>query len=301
MQNQEPVNKVDRNKIYFLVIVIMALLGINAYLYFKNKQESSKFVTVNTEKDRLKLEVEKIEVELDKANALNLNLSTQLQEDQELARKKIAALKLTLEKGELTKADLEKAQKKIKELIEFVNNYNIKIAILEKENKFLRTERDSLKTSADKYSIKAESLEKENQNLNSQVKIGAALKASNIDIKAYKSKNSGKNILVNKASSANKIIINFTIVSNALAEKNYHKVFLRVFDPAGNLVAEDDNMFEIENEQMQYSSAIEFMYNADNSTYSIDWTSPTPFIKGKYVMLLYADGYVMGKGEIVLK
>lgn len=89
MQNQEPVNKVDRNKIYFLIIVIMALLGINAYLYFKNKHESSRFITVNTEKDRLKLEVEKIEVELDKVNALNLNLSNQLQEDQELARKKL--------------------------------------------------------------------------------------------------------------------------------------------------------------------------------------------------------------------
>lgn len=301
MQNQEPVNKVDRNKIYFLIIVIMALLGINAYLYFKNKHESSRFITVNTEKDRLKLEVEKIEVELDKVNALNLNLSNQLQEDQELARKKIAALKLALEKGKLTQGDLEKAQKEIKELREFVSNYNNQIAILEKENKFLRTERDSLKTTADKYSVKAESLEKENQNLNTKVKIGAALKASNIDIKAYKSKSSGKNVLVTKASTANKLIINFAIVSNALAEKNYHKVFLRVFDPAGNLVANDDNIFEIDGEQMQYSSAIEFMYNDDNSTYTIDWTNPTSFIKGKYTVLLYADGYVMGKSEIVLK
>lgn len=301
MQNQEPVNKVDRNKIYFLIIVIMALLGINAYLYFKNKHESSKFVTVNTEKDRLKLEVEKIEVELDRVNALNLNLSNQLQEDQELARKKIATLKLALEKGKLTQGDLEEAQKEIKELREFVSNYNNQIAILEKENKFLRTERDSLKTTADKYSVKAESLEKENQNLNTKVKIGAALKASNIDIKAYKSKSSGKNILVTKASTANKLIINFAIVSNVLAEKNYHKVFLRVFDPAGNLVANNDNIFEIDGEQMQYSSAIEFMYNDDNSTYTIDWTNPTRFIKGKYTVLLYADGYVMGKSEIVLK
>jgi hypothetical protein len=56
----EQVNKVDRNKVYFLVIVIAALLGINAYLYFKDQQQSSRFVTVSTEKDWLNLEVDKI-------------------------------------------------------------------------------------------------------------------------------------------------------------------------------------------------------------------------------------------------
>ena len=53
MQEQDSVNKVDRNKIYFLIIVIAALLGINGYLYFKDKQQTSRFVTVSTEKDRL--------------------------------------------------------------------------------------------------------------------------------------------------------------------------------------------------------------------------------------------------------
>ena len=36
MQEQDSVNKVDRNKIYLLIIVIAALLGINGYLYFKD-------------------------------------------------------------------------------------------------------------------------------------------------------------------------------------------------------------------------------------------------------------------------
>ncbi|MFA6277737.1 MAG: hypothetical protein WC622_13365, partial [Pedobacter sp.] len=131
MQDQDPVNKVDRNKVYFLVIVIAALLGINAYLYFKDKQQSNRFVTVNTEKDRLNLEVEKIEVELDKVNSLNVTLSEKLQQEQKLAREKIAELKLALQKGQLTHGDLEKAQNQVKELREFVKNYNDKITRLE--------------------------------------------------------------------------------------------------------------------------------------------------------------------------
>jgi len=300
-ENQDPVNKVDRNKVYFLVIVIAALLGINAYLYFKDKQQSSRFVTVSTEKDRLNLEVEKIEAELDKVNSFNVTLSEKLQQEQKLARTKIAELKLSLQKGKLTQGDLDAAQDQIKELKEFVKNYNDQIIRLEKENSYLRTERDSLKTTANNYSEKADNLEKENENLNAKVKVGAALKAANINISAYKVKSSGKNILVTRASTANKLTVTFAIVANTLAEKNYHKVYLRVFDPAGNLIADENNSFVIDGQQMQYSSAIELSYNDDDTIYNIDWTNPKEFIKGKYSIILYADGFIMGKNQITLR
>jgi len=301
MQEQDTVNKVDRNKVYFLVIVIAALLGINAYLYFKDKQQSSRFVTVNTEKDRLNLEVEKIEAELDKVNTLNVNLSDKLADEQKLARAKIAELKLLLQRGKLTQGDLEEAQGQIKDLKEFVKNYNDQIVRLEKENSYLKTERDSLKTTAENYNEKANNLEKENENLNAKVKVGAALKASDIAIVAYKVKSSGKNIEVTRASTANKLSITFSIVSNPLAEKNYHKVYLRVFDPSGNLIANENNQFVADGQQMQYSSAIEFAYNDDETAYKIEWTNPKEFIKGKYSIILYADGFVMGKDSVTLR
>lgn len=300
-ENQDQVNKVDRNKVYFLVIVILALLSINAYLYFKDKQQSSRFVTVSTEKDRLNLEVEKIEAELDKVNSLNLTLSDKLQQEQKLARNKISELKLSLQKGQLTQGDLTEAQEQIQDLKEFVKNYNDQVVRLEKENSYLKSERDSLKTTVNNYSEKADNLEKENENLNAKVKVGAALKAAGISIAAYKVKSSGKNIPVTRASTANKLTINFAIVPNTLAEKNYHKVYLRVFDPAGNLIADENNSFVIDGQQMQYSSAIEFSYNDDDTVYKIDWTNPKEFIKGKYSIILYADGFIMGKQSIDLR
>lgn len=301
MQEETTVNKVDRNKIYFLIIVITALLGVNAYLYFKDKEQSSRFVTVSTEKERLNLEVEKIEAELDKVNLFNVNLNTKLESEEKLARQKIAELKVSLQKGKLTQGDLDNAQNQIKDLREFVKNYNDQVSRLEKENSYLKTERDSLKTSVNKYSEKAENLENENKNLSAKVKIGAALKAGNISIAAYKVKSSGKNILVTRASTANKFTINFSIIANPLAEKNYHKVYLRILDPAGNLIADESNLFEIDGQQMQYSKAIEFAYNDDETAYKIEWTNPKEFMEGTYAIILYADGYVMGKSEIKLR
>jgi len=195
MQEQDPVNKVDRNKVYFLIIVIAGLLGINAYLYFKDKQQSSRFVTVSTEKDRLNLEVEKIEAELDKVNSVNVTLSDNLAEEQRLARDKIAELKLALQKGKLTQGDLDKAQQQITALREFVKNYNDQIARLEKENSYLKTERDSLKNTTEVITQKAEDLEKQNENLNAKVKVGEALKTSDISIAPYKVKSNGKIVI----------------------------------------------------------------------------------------------------------
>nr|WP_294877261.1 hypothetical protein [uncultured Pedobacter sp.] len=297
----DPVNKGDRNKIYFLVVVIVALLGTNAYLFIKDKKENERFVTVSTEKDRLRLEVEKIEIELDKVNALNLTLSEKLIKEQELARGKIAELKAALQNGELTQEQLVAAQKEVRELREFVKIYNEDILRLKKENSLLKSERDSLKASVSVASEKASELEKRNQELSAKVKTSAALKAANVHIIAYRVKSSGKNIEVTKASSAKKLSVKFDIAPNPLAQKDYHKIYLRVFDPAGNLIANENNMFEADGQEMQFSSSTSISYNDDNTSFNMDWINPNEFIKGEYSIILYADGYTMGRAEIVLR
>ena len=299
--SKDIVNKGDSNKIYFLVMVIVALLGINLYLYLKDKKESERFVSVNTEMDRLKLEVEKIEVELDKVNTLNLTLSTKLQEEQQLAREKIAELKQALQKGVLTQTQLVAAQKEITELKEFVKKYNDQVFKLERENAYLKTERDSLQESANIANQRAEELSRKNAELNEKVKTSAALKATNVQITAFKVKSNGKHVEVTKAGTAKKLSVSFGIVSNPLAKKDYHKIYLRVFDPAGNLIANEYNMFEADGQEMQYSSSTSISYNDDDTSYKMDWVNPGDFIKGVYSIILYVDGFTMGKAMIELK
>jgi hypothetical protein len=294
-------NKGDRNKIIFLTIAIVALLGSNAYLYFKDKHENARYVTASTEKDRLNLEVEKIEVELDKVNATNVNLNDKLIREQDLARKQIANLKLELQKGQLTKVELIAAQKQIGELREYVSNYNQEIGRLDKENANLKNLRDSLKRSVQTFKDRADLLEDSNANLNAKVITSAALKTSNIQVQAFRVKHNGKNIAVSHAGTAKKITVNFNIVPNPLARKDYHKIYLRIFDPAGNLIAKPENMFEAEGQQMQYTQMITVSFNDDDTAYQMEWLSPTAFLKGTYSVMLYADGYVMGKSSITLK
>lgn len=297
----KPLNKADRNKIIFLTIAIVSLLGSNAYLYFKDKHENARYVTANTEKDRLKLEVEKVEVELDKINSINLNLNDKLLKEQDLARQQIAQLKTELQKGKLTKGELVTASKKISELKEYVDNYNQEIIRIAKENSTLKNERDSLVESVKTINKKAAQLEQANADLNAKVVTGAALKASNIAVQAVKVKHSGKTVEVTHAGSAKKILVKFNVVSNQLAKKDYHKIYLRIFDPAGNLIANENNMFEADGQDMQFTEMITISYNDDETPYEIQWENPAEFIKGTYSVILYADGYVMGKSMVTLK
>lgn len=300
LDRKDPVNKGDRNKIYFLIVVIVALLGTNAFLYFKDKYEKERFVTTNTEKDRLKLEVEKIEVEFDKVNTMNVALTEKLQNEQKLARIKISALKQSLQKGQVTQAELTTAQEELKKLRAFLTDYKDDFSRLEKENSFLKAERDSLVRSVTTVSAKANALEKKNTELNAKVKSGAALKAFNVALAAFKVKNSGKNVEVTKASAAKKLVTYFNIIPNELAAKDYHKIYIRVFDPSGNLIADEQNMFEAEGQEMQYSDMITISYNNDATAYTIEWVNPRPFVKGTYAILLYANGFNMGKASITL-
>ncbi|MEO8794850.1 MAG: hypothetical protein ABI390_05240, partial [Daejeonella sp.] len=292
----------NSNKIYFLVAVILALLGTNAYLFFKEKKSSERIVTISDEKSRMQTEIDKIEAELDNSNSSNIKLSEQMQKEQDLARQKIAELRSALKKGQLTQGQLSKAQEDIKQLRYFVTKYTADISELKQQNAALTTERNTLRTTVDSVSTKATNLEKVNDELNTKVKAAAALKTGNVSIIPLKVKNSGKETDVSRANTAKKLRVNFTVVNNSIAEKGMHDIYMRIIDPSGNLIVSDNGgMFNADDEELQYTYKTAVEFANDGKAYAIDWTNPGSFQKGTYTIVLYADGYTMGKGEISLK
>ena len=299
--NQEQSARKDSNKIYFLVAVILALLGTNAYLFFKDKKANDRIVTISDEKTRMQTEIDKIEAELDNATSVNVKLSEQLQTEQEIARNKIDELRAELRRGTLTQGQLAKAQEDIKQLRYFVKKYTDDIEVLRKANADLTNERDILQTTVDSVSSKASVLERQNEELSEKVQAAAALKSGNITVQALTVRNSGRESTVSRANSTDKLRISFNIINNPLAAKGMHDIFIRIIDPSGNLIiANNGGMFNSEGEELQftYKTAIEFAN--DGKPYVIDWAHDR-FTKGNYTAILYADGFPMGRGQISLR
>ena len=300
-EQEQPIRK-DSNKIYFLIAVILVLAGTNTYLYFKDKKASDQIVTISDEKTRMQTEIDKIEAELDNATSNNLKLSDEMQNEQEIARAKIDELRSALKKGELTQGQLEKAQEEVKQLKYFVTKYSSEIDKLKKLNENLITERDELKSAVDSVSTKASELEKQNEELNTKVQAAAAIKTGNISITAYNIKSSGKENTVTKASTTDKFRISFSVVNNSIAKHGMHNIYLRVIDPSGNLIiSNNDGVFVADDEELQYSYKTAIEFANDGRTYSLDWSNTGAYQKGVYTVLLYADGYTMGKGTISLR
>lgn len=300
-EQQEYQKKGDLNKVYFLIVVIIVLLGTNVYLYFKNQKTNERVLQVTDEKSRLQTDIDKIEVQLDSANSVNVKLSDEMKAQQDAARRKIAELRVALKKGKLTLIQLTAAQDEIRRLRDFVAQYTAQIDSLKKENANLTTERNTLKVRVDSVSQKAGSLQKQNEDLNNKVTVAAALKSASVEVVPLKVRKNGKDTDAPKAKNASKLRINFTAVNNALAAKGMHDVFIRIMDPSGAFIAGENGRFVADGGELLYTYKTSIEFTNEDKSFSVDWVNSNAFQKGTYSVILYADGYTMGKGSVTLQ
>ena len=303
MENQsEQTPKKNSNVIYFLIIVVVALLGTDVYLYMQKNKSDVIIVNQSDEKSRLKVELDSLEAQVEQVNNSKTKLSAAMQAKNDSLQTKIHVLRAELAKGKLTVAELSKAQEDVKQLRYFVTKYTADIDELQKQNASLTTERDTLKTNLATVKQKADTLTKKNQDLSTKVQIASALKVAEVGVAAYKIKGSGKEVEVSRASPAKKIKISFTVASNAVAPKGMHDIFIRIIDPTGNLITEGDSgSFNADGQSLQFTYKTAIDFKDDGNAYVVDWMNPSAFQKGSYTVMLYADGYTMGKSSFTLK
>ena len=92
------------------------------------------------------------------------------------------------------------------------------------------------------------------------------------------------------------------MAANAVAQKGMHDIYLRVLDPTGNLITGGDaGTLTADGQSLQYTYKTSIDFKDDGSAYVVDWMNPSAFTKGTYTVMLYADGYTMGKTSVTLK
>ncbi len=304
-QNQQNPQR-KSNVIYFLIVVLVALLGTDVYLYLERKQDTRVIYQSEDEKSRLKTELDSLENQLDaqvqQAAMSKTKMTAAMKARTDSLQAKIRVLRLALAKGKLTAGELATAQEDIKQLRYFVTKYTADIEDLKREKQSLTVENDTLKNTLATVKTKATVLQTQNEELNTKVKVASALKTATSEIVAYKIKGSGKEVDVTKASKAKKIKLNFTVAANSVAEKGMHDIYIRIIDPTGNLITGTDaGPFSADSQDLQYTYKTAIDFKDDGATYTIEWVNPGAFQKGEYTVMMYADGYTMGRTGFTLK
>ncbi|QNL51131.1 hypothetical protein H8S90_05985 [Olivibacter sp. SDN3] len=293
-------NNKDSTKVYFFIVAIIALLATNVYFYLKYKNSDSQNITITSEKSQMEAELDRIELELDRVTKANLALSEALKSERENARLKIEELRAKLTQNELDRADMQKTQQEITQLRQSVAKYSKDAERLKNENRLLLSERDSLKVSMNHATAKAQELEDINQELESKVNIASALKISSININAFRVRKNGRENIETRARRADKLKIDFNIAENAIAKEAIYDIYVRIIEPNGNLLIRENNIFEADGVELQYTYKTGIEFSNDGKLYSIEWPGIEGFKPGTYTVVLYTNKGTMGRGTIRL-
>ncbi len=79
MENQAgQTPKKNSNVIYFLIVVVLALLGTDVYLYLQKNKSDTKIVYQDDERNRLKIELDSLEAQIEQVNSGKAKMSAEL-------------------------------------------------------------------------------------------------------------------------------------------------------------------------------------------------------------------------------
>lgn len=300
--NKQEEIKRNTSKVYFFIIAIAALVVTNVYFYVKFKSSGEKVYALTVEKENLEVEIDRIEAELDKMKIENVQLSPPLVEKELDARNKIVDLRAKLARKELSQSDINYAQSTITSLKSEVAYFTLDVNRLIQENKILAEKNDLLQKEVSESSNKISDLKNSNLNLASKVNVAAALKVSNIAVYGLQEKRNKKLEIEERAKRVDKLSVNFTIADNTLAKEGKKDVFVRIIDPQGNLIVnQDGNTFYAHGEKLQFTFKDSLQFTNHGEEYTLYWTGDNKFVKGAYTVLLYSDNAIMGRSTVVLK
>lgn len=310
------------------VIVILALLGVNAYLLVANKQKNE---TVEQTQNALS-ELEKVKAELDaEFNSALEQLESQKGENEQLneiieqQKAEIIAQKNRINKmisqGTSNASELKKARAQIQELISQRDNYLARIEelkadkkLLEEENvslttakKELETNLSTVKAEKENLTVEKERLAEEKAESDAKVARGSVLNARSIYVTPLKARRSGKEVDTRNADKVEKLKICFEIDENAITPSGTNKVLIRILTPRGEtLYLPGQGSGEFANQSSggkatRYTTSKSFSYNNKTVNLCVEWSVQTPLSAGEYTVEVYNKGYKTGTSTFSLK
>jgi len=316
-------------------IIIIALLGVNAYLWYNKYQqdaEISKQAQELEEAEQLRTDLEKEYYEalseLEEMRGSNEGLNALIDQQKiELKEQKdkIAGL---IRKGKSSRSELEKARQSLTDMRAQLDGYITEInqlkedkQLLSEENVRLSEERsalqeevsvqkqvnDDLTTAKAALVSEKEQLEGTNAQLSKKVNIASVIKMKDIEVKGQKVRGNGKVVGKSSAKRVDRLQVCFTTSENNVTDAGTEKFYVRILNPIGETLAVEAMgsgvmTNEATGEEMRFTLATDMEYENAEAERCVIW-QPTnaSFMKGVYEVEIYNKGNLAGKSSVKLK
>jgi cell division protein ZapB len=284
-----------------LMAIVIIIQAIKIYLDSQEKQEVIAQVT-STEQElastmqrldeiraelNLKIaEVEKLGGDVADLQAAKTEIDNELRRNKRATGKEIKALKDRVEGYEL-----------------LLKNKDEEIEQLKSVNKELLTENKTLKTQKNVLGDSINRLSETKKELATKVAIASQLKAENVRIVALNDRNKERESPF-KPKQINKLKIDFNIAENSVAPIEGKKIMIRVIDENGQVifdVARGSGTFIFNGKEEFYTASQEILYDNTKQRLTYLYDKGSEYASGNYILEIYTDDYMMGRGEFAVR
>ncbi len=311
-------------------IIILLLLGLAAFQFYKTNQLSKKLA--KTESSYNELEKIQTELEQDYESALasleekrgeNQELNTLIdQQKEDLRKQKDKINGLIWTKKELSKAREEMSLmnarvsgyldqiNKLKQDNELLSSTNLKLS---NENEILTEDVKNTKAAVNRLDSvrvvlvnQTEDLTNENKDLGNKVDLAEAIKLNSIEVQGYSFKSNGDLRSRSRAKNIEVLRSCLSTETNLVTPKGEKEFYIRIVSPSGETLNTTDmegNVItnKLNGEEVRYTTNGTIAYNQEDTNFCIDWEPATKLSGGNYGIEVFNNGYLVGKGSFDLK
>ncbi|MBL7850677.1 MAG: chromosome segregation protein SMC [Cyclobacteriaceae bacterium] len=300
--NTPPPQKSNKTTVIISLLVIIVLIQ-SAKIYFDYT-------------DKKEIVAQKADVEEDLASTMQrlkeiqAELDVKIKEVEKLGGDVKDLQKAKAEVDAQLKRSVSRSTKAIKELKDRVEGYEELLKLKDDEierlkttNQSLFTENRQLKTQKNVLNDSINRLATTKEELASKVALASQLKAENVTVMSVNSKGKERESPF-RARQLEKLKVEFNLAENKVAPIEGKKIMIRVIDENGQVifdVARGSGTFLVNNKEEFYTASQEILFDNTRQKLTFLYEKGSEFASGNYTVEIYAQDYLIGSAQFVVK
>ena len=294
----EETKKNQNTLLWVLSAVLLAALGVLAYLYWNQHTELNELVEQMTiEKEELQEEYEDLAIQFDGYRNMDIrndSLQDLLSREQQRVQDLLEELRQTKASNARRIAELKKELATVRAVMK---DYVRQIDSLNATNKRLTAENIQVRQENQQVKEQNSQLATLNTQLSETVTRAAMLEVTSCSVTTLNKRDKKTRI----KGQIRKLQFDFVIAKNITCAPGMKNLYARITEPDGELLGEDNNLlFPFENQEINYTLVQQIEYSGENYNGTCYW--PVDNVEsGFYTIDFFCDGNLIGSFPFQLK
>ena len=279
-----------KSVLYVLVVAIVILAGVLGYLLYQKAQMVGE---LEIDKENLTKEMIQLQTDYSTLSSDYASINSQL----DSSREQVSQLIERLTKTEaINRSQIRKYEKELGTLRTIMKSYIVQIDSLNTLNKKLKADAAAARQEAAESRRQSEQLSKKVERLEGRVATGSVIKARGIQLVAYNASNKA----TDRSSRVTYMMVNLSLVENALAAPGPVRVYVRLIGPDGQELT-SGSTFTSGGVTMGLTASREVDYQGAEVDMSIYINKIPEYVKGTYTVEVYTKKGRLGSADVILR